>query len=147
MPIKQISPTDAKERLDHGGNAIYLDVRTEAEFERGHPAGALNVPVVFLPGPGRPPEPNHRFVEEVSKAVAADREILVGCQVGGRSQRACEILAAAGFSNLANVEGGFGGARDRAGNVVAPGWAASGLPVETGQPTGRSYADIKARTD
>jgi rhodanese-related sulfurtransferase len=143
VAIKQIDPKGAKDSLDGDERAVYLDVRTEAEFERGHPPGALNIPVLFLPGPGQPAIPNERFADEVARVIAPDRRIFVGCQVGGRSQRACEILATAGFSDLTNVQGGFGGARDRAGNVVAPGWTDSGLPVETGQPGGRCYADLK----
>jgi len=145
MAIKQTTPADAYARLQAGEGVVYLDVRTEPEFERGHAPTALNVPVVFL-DPGAPARLNPDFVAVVSKALRPDQEILVGCQVGGRSQKACEILAGAGYTNLANVQGGFGGLRDRAGNVVAKGWADSGLPVENGQPAGRSYAELKAKS-
>jgi rhodanese-related sulfurtransferase len=130
--IKQTTPAEAYERLQAATDAIYLDVRTEAEFERGHPAGAVNVPVVFLDPAGGPARPNDRFVSEVAELVGSDREIIVGCQSGGRSMRACEILAQVGYVNLANVVGGFGGAKDRAG-TVHPGWVASGLPVAMGK--------------
>ncbi|RMD81638.1 MAG: rhodanese-like domain-containing protein, partial [Candidatus Dadabacteria bacterium] len=69
---------------------------------------------------------------------------IVGCQSGARSRRACELLAAEGY-RVANVRGGFGGLRDRSGRTVAAGWRDSGLPVEEGQPPGRSYADLKAK--
>ncbi len=36
-----------------------------------------------------------------------DRDILVHCKLGGRSARACEDLAAAGFTRLYNLEGGI----------------------------------------
>jgi len=130
--IKQTTPNEAHERLQAAADAIYLDVRTEAEFERGHPAGAVNVPVVFLDPAGAPPRPNDQFVSEVARLAGSDRELIVGCQAGGRSMRACEILAQAGYVNLANVVGGFGGAKDRTG-AVHPGWVASGLPVATGK--------------
>jgi rhodanese-related sulfurtransferase len=129
--IKQTTPTAAHERLRDASDALYLDVRTEAEFERGHPAGALNVPVVFLV-PGGPARANEAFLEQVAQVATPEREIFVGCQAGGRSQRACELLAAAGYSNVSNVLGGFGGGRDASGNVVV-GWAAAGLPVESGK--------------
>jgi rhodanese-related sulfurtransferase len=48
---------------------------------------------------------------------------------GGRSQRACEILEQAGYSDLTNIRGGFGGARDASGAVVVTGWRDAGLPV------------------
>jgi len=144
MPIKQTTPVDAYARLQADDGAVYLDVRSEPEFERGHAPNAINVPVTFLT-PGTPAQPNPDFVAVVSKVLRPDQELLVGCQVGGRSQKACEILAQAGFTNLANIQGGFGGVRDRAGNIVAKGWLDSGLPVEAGQPAGRSYADLKAK--
>jgi rhodanese-related sulfurtransferase len=133
MPtIKQVTPVDAYERLQVAPDAIYLDVRTEAEFARGHPAGAANVPVVFLDPAGGPARPNDQFVSAVGRIAGQDRELIVGCQAGGRSMRACELLAQAGYVNLSNVVGGFGGAKDRTG-TVHPGWLASGLPVATGK--------------
>lgn len=144
MAIKQTTPDDAYARLQADDTVVYLDVRSEPEFERGHAPNAINVPVTFLV-PGAPARPNPDFVTVVAKVLGPNQEILVGCQVGGRSQRACEILAEAGYTDLANIQGGFGGLRDRAGNLVAKGWVDSGLPVETGQPAGRSYADLKAK--
>jgi rhodanese-related sulfurtransferase len=145
MAIKQTTPTDAYARLQADDKVVYLDVRSEPEFERGHAPNALNVPVTFLT-PGAPARPNADFVAVVSKLLRPEQEIIVGCQVGGRSQRACEILAEVGYTNLANVQGGFGGVRDRAGNLLTKGWLDCGLPVENGQPAGRSYADLKAKS-
>ena len=144
MDIRQVTPREAYELLEQHPNAIYLDVRTEAEFEAGHPAGARNVPVVFLDPVARQPAPNPDFVAIVRRHLAPNTKLVVGCQAGGRSQHACELLAQAGYMDLANVRGGFGGARDQTGRVV-PGWAATGLPVEQGQPPGRRYADLKAK--
>jgi hypothetical protein len=56
-------------------------------------------------------------------------KLVVGCLAGGRSQRACEMLETAGYTDLTNVRGGFGGARDAGGQVVVPGWRDAGLPV------------------
>jgi hypothetical protein len=49
--------------------------------------------------------------------------------VGGRSQKAAEILTGAGYRDVCNVQGGFNGARDVLGRVVVPGWRDAGLPV------------------
>ena len=46
---KTVTPEEAKALLDQG--YVYVDVRSEQEFESGHPAGALNVPISFM-GPG-----------------------------------------------------------------------------------------------
>ena len=59
MPIKQQVPAEAYETLKQNPDALYLDVRTEAEFAAGHPSGAINIPVMVAKGPGqktqRPP--------------------------------------------------------------------------------------------
>jgi len=144
MDIRQVTPREAYELLEQDPSAIYLDVRTEEEFDAGHPAGARNVPVVFFDPAARQPVPNPDFVAIVRRHLAPSAKLVVGCQAGGRSQHACELLAQAGYTDLANVRGGFGGARDQTGRIV-PGWAAAGLPVEQGQPPGRSYADLKSK--
>jgi len=128
MPIKQVEPPQAYEILHENPEAIYLDVRTEEEFAQGHPAGAINIPVVFLK-PGAAPQPNDSFLAVAQKVLPQDKPLVVGCMAGGRSQRACEILEQAGYSNLTNVRGGFGGARDATGAVVVVGWRDAGLPV------------------
>jgi rhodanese-related sulfurtransferase len=94
---------------------------------------------------GGPAKLNDRFVDIVRKSVDTNRTLLIGCQSGMRSQRAAEILAGAGFDNVINVAGGFGGTRDRAGNVITAGWRDAGLPVETGQPPERCYRDLAAK--
>ena len=52
-----------------------------------------------------------------------------------------------GFTDVTNVKGGFGGARDQMGRTVAPGWAESDLPVATEQTPGASYQALLARAD
>jgi rhodanese-related sulfurtransferase len=130
MPIKQLKPAEAHEVLKADPDAIYLDVRTEAEFAAGHPAGAINIPVVFIKGPGQM-EPNPAFREVAERVLPKNRKLVVGCMSGVRSQRACDMLEDAGYADLSNVVGGFGGQRDASGQVVVPGWRDSGLPVST----------------
>jgi rhodanese-related sulfurtransferase len=127
MSIKQVEPSEAHQILTSNPDATYLDVRTEEEFAQGHPAGAINIPVVFMI-PGRP-QPNADFVVVAEKVLPKDRKLVVGCLAGGRSQRACEILEEAGYSDLTNVRGGFGGQRDASGQVVVKGWRDAGLPI------------------
>ena len=40
---------------------------------------------------------------------------------------------------------GFDAARDPFGQIAEPGWYRAGLPVETGEPEGRSYAELKKK--
>jgi len=131
MDIPQTIPTEAYDILQQHPDAVYLDVRTAPEFEAGHPTGARHVPVMFF-GAGGQPRPNPDFVAAVETVVPRTTKLLVGCQAGGRSQRACELLRDAGYTDVINVRGGFGGARDQTGRMVTPGWRDAGLPVESG---------------
>jgi rhodanese-related sulfurtransferase len=139
---QQTTPAEAHATLTRDRGAVYLDVRTEAEFEAGHPAGARNVPVLFFDPATRQPTPNPDFVATVERSFPRTTKLLVGCQSGVRSLRACELLAQAGFTDVTNVQGGFGGAREPSGRIV-PGWRDAGLPVETGSTPGASYADLR----
>ena len=130
MPIKQQKPPEAHETLKQNPDALYLDVRTEGEFAAGHPAGAINIPVMVARGPGQM-QMNPDFVEVVDKVIPKGRKLVVGCLSGGRSQRACDMLEDAGFTDLTNVVGGFGGQRDQSGKVIVTGWKDAGLPVTT----------------
>ena len=145
MAIKQITPPQAHETLDKDPTVIYLDVRTEPEFTAGHPQRGINVPVVFFDQRTRQPIPNPDFLTVIEATIPKDATVIVGCQAGGRSQRAAEMMAQAGYTNVANMQGGFGGARDQTGRVVVPGWQESGLPVSTDNGEGVSYASLAAK--
>ncbi len=131
MSVQQINPLQANEILETQADAVYIDVRTEPEFQNGHPAKAINIPVV-LPDPARGQmTPNPDFLRVVESRFPKGTKIIVGCQMGGRSQYAADLLIQSGFTDVSNMQGGFGGARDPMGRVVAPGWVQSNLPVET----------------
>ena len=144
MAINEITPQQAHELLTANPGAVYIDVRTEREFTNGHPAGAVNIPVAF-PDPARGMMMNTDFVKVVEANLAHDKKIIVGCQAGPRSNAAAGFLQQAGFQEISNVIGGFGGMRDQMGNVVAPGWAASGLPVSQENGEGVSYQSLAAK--
>jgi rhodanese-related sulfurtransferase len=141
------SVTEAKALQDAG--SIYVDVRSQAEFERGHPAGAVNVPLLDhdsgRPGGGMAPNPD--FIRVMQANFAPDAPLLIGCQVGGRSMRAAAMLESFGFTNLTNVKGGYGGMRDPMGRLVDAGWAESDLPIETGAPSDRCYEALVSKAD
>ena len=138
MAIKEITPQQAHEMLAANADAVYIDVRTEREFANGHPQGAVNIPVAF-PDPARGMMVNSDFVKVVEANFPKEKKIVVGCQAGPRSNAAAGMLQQAGFQDVSNMLGGFGGMRDQMGNVSAPGWAASGLPVSNDNGEGVSY--------
>ena len=89
-------------------------MRTAQEFANGHPAGAVNIPVAFA-DPARGMVLNPNFVNVVEKNFAKDKKIIVGCQAGPRSTRAAGMLLEAGYQDISNLLGGFGGMRDQTG--------------------------------
>lgn len=134
---KTVTPAEAQTLLGEG--YTYLDVRSEAEFEAGHPPGALNVPL-NVPGPGGA-VPNPEFLAVVERALGREAKLVVACQAGGRSKRAMATLSQAGFTSLVEMPAGFGGSRDAFGRPV-PGWGQANLPVEKG----KNYDAVKQRT-
>jgi rhodanese-related sulfurtransferase len=87
---------------------LLLDVREASEFARGHIAGAQCVPLSNLGA--------HRDAAALT-ALPRDKQIVLCCATGNRSQTAMRKLAAAGFANVAHMDGG----------VAA--WKACGLPL------------------
>lgn len=138
--IKPVTPEEAAELLSQGH--VYVDVRSEPEFESGHPEGALNVPLLNAGPVGLVPNPE--FLSVMESAFGKDEALVIGCKAGGRSKKAAETLAQAGFSQLSDQIAGFDGGRDAFGRAV-PGWGRTALPVGTGSPTGQAYADVKQR--
>jgi rhodanese-related sulfurtransferase len=141
MPVQQIMPPEAHHLLGRGYR--YIDVRTETEFAAGHPVGAANIPVAV-------PDPrtgqmalNPDFVRVVEAHFPKATRIIVGCQSGGRSQQAAELLTHAGYTVVANMQGGFGGARDALGRELVAGWTRSGLPVCSDCDVEDSYARLR----
>ena len=134
--IREVTPAEAADILRTKPGAVYLDVRSEAEFEAGHPEGAYNIPIFFFDAAHRP-TPNPDFVDAVATTFPRETALLLGCQSGVRSMRAAEVLAAHGYEDVANVAGGFGG------SPFASGWRDSGLPVANGAQAGRSWAELR----
>ncbi len=125
----------------------YVDVRSTGEFAAGHPAGAINVPLIEPDSDTGQMMPNPEFARVMQSEFQPDAKLLIGCQVGGRSMRAAQMLRAFGFTDVVNVRGGFAGMRDPMGRTIDPGWVDRDLPVETGEPEGRRWADVLERAD
>jgi rhodanese-related sulfurtransferase len=131
---RTVTPAEAAALLADG--YVYVDVRSEPEFEAGHVPGALNVPLLHQ-GPGGM-TPNPEFLSVMQQAFGTTEKLVVGCKAGGRSK------TQAGFQDLADMSAGWDGSRDAFGAAI-PGWSKVGLPVEPGKPTGQAYADVQQR--
>jgi molybdopterin/thiamine biosynthesis adenylyltransferase/rhodanese-related sulfurtransferase len=92
MAIAVISPADALRRL--GAGAVLVDVREAHERAGGFATGALGIARAELEA------------DPAASLPAIDAEILLICQSGGRSMKAAQALEAAGYTNLASVDGG-----------------------------------------
>lgn len=142
--MKEVSPQEAHDLMQNDPEYIYLDVRSVPEFDAGHAARAINIPILhFAPGVGMSPNPD--FVAVVEANIPKDAKLLVGCKSGGRSAQACAMLGQMGYSNTANVRGGFGGATDQYGRLIEPGWSMLGLPVSTDMDEEASYETLAAK--
>jgi rhodanese-related sulfurtransferase len=89
-------------RLVNEDGWLLLDVREADEWQAGHVAGAVHVPLANVPEA----QPD------------ADRRLVVMCRVGGRSARAVKFLIQQGYDAV-----------NMAGGVKA--WAAADLPIVT----------------
>jgi rhodanese-related sulfurtransferase len=135
-----VTPEEAAALLAEG--YVYVDVRSEPEFEAGHVPGALNVPLLHQGPAGMTANPE--FLAVMQQAFAPEEKLVVGCKAGGRSKKAVDALSQAGFKDLADMSAGWEGSRDAFGRAV-PGWSKKELPVEQGKPSGQAYSDVKQR--
>jgi rhodanese-related sulfurtransferase len=95
---------EALAKLHADGQVTLIDVRNPDEYEAGHVPGAQLIPLPELP-------------QRLSEVPGGPLHVI--CAVGGRSRRACELLAAQGH-DATNVAGG------------TKGWIEAGHPVTTG---------------
>lgn len=142
MTHPRLSPREAHTKLTQEGY-VCIDVRTEAEFDTGHPEGAYNVPVKLPASQGG--DENPKFVEIVLACFGQDARLVVTCGSGPRSLRAARLLVAAGMRDIVEQRAGFGGIRDAFGSTLEPGWKAEGLPTATEAEPGRSYEELCAK--
>ena len=91
--------------LINRSHALVLDVRDDAEFANGHITDAKHIPVADLA----------TRLGELKKYKS--KAILVNCQRGARSAKACDILRKAEFTQVHNLHGGLNA------------WLAAKLPV------------------
>jgi len=139
--IPQVGPKEAKRLVDEEGY-VHVDVRSQREYDAGHPAGSLNVPIMFAAARGM--ERNPDFIAVMQGLFAKDAKLVLGCRSGQRSQRAAEMLATVGYAGCVNQLAGFDGVRDAFGRISVAGWAESDLATEH-TTEGGDYEALKAR--
>jgi len=138
MPITSLGPKAAHAAMGAGPHC-FIDVRTVEEFNAGHPSGAVNVPIAHRTPAGQM-APNADFIAAMKAVAQPGTRVFASCQAGMRSMNACKALEQAGYTQLVNIEGGFGGRHGAAALPDVPGWRECGLPVDT---TPSAYAKPK----
>lgn len=103
---KRLSPLEAV-RLINDRQALVVDVRTPADFKKGHILNAVNVPQTRLA----------ERLHEIGKDTA--RPIVVYCALGGVAAQASHQLKKAGYAEVYPIRGGLNS------------WLAASLPVTT----------------
>jgi rhodanese-related sulfurtransferase len=145
MSVRHVGVLEAH-RLQNDDDYTYVDVRSVSEYENGHPAGAHNVPLLHFDSQCGQMQSNPEFLAVMQANYPSDAKLLIGCQAGGRSSRAVQVLSSAGFEDTVNVKGGFGGYRDPVtGQVIDDGWSESDLPVEAGSPEDVSFDALRQK--
>lgn len=92
--VSALSPYAATQMLN-GGEAVFFDVREEAEFKNGHVIDAHNFPVSSL----------DKRLHEIEKF--KDKEIVLYCESGMRTSRFAAKLRKNGFTKLHVLAGGL----------------------------------------
>lgn len=104
-----IDAASARSLIATDPDVLAVDVRTPAEFESAHIAGAINLPL--------------DQVDAHLRRIVADAggTMLLVCQSGGRATRAQNTLSEAGLSDIVVLTGGMNS------------WIGSGAPVVRGR--------------
>ncbi len=109
--MSTVNPQQLHSIRDKDPSAKLIDVRSPAEFEEVRAVGAINVPL-----------DRFKAAEVISQhGLSDDNAVYLICKMGGRSQKACDLLTGAGLVSAVNVTGG------------TDAWVANGLPVQRGQ--------------
>ena len=90
----QLGPHAATQTLN-SEDALVLDVREDREFQQGHIANALHIPLAQL----------NKRLPELEKY--RDRTLVTYCRSGHRSNSAAALLRKHGFASVYNLAGGI----------------------------------------
>ena len=129
---RNLLPKMAVEKLQNNPQALFVDVRSKAEFKYvGYPENSILIP--WIDDPDWEPNPE-AFSDAVMQELdgrenLSDTEIILICRSGFRSNEALKCLENKGFTQVSHVASGFEGdldENDHRGNLN--GWRHDGMP-------------------
>jgi len=129
---RNLLPKMAIERLQNNPQALFVDVRSKAEYKYvGYPENSILIP--WIDDPDWEPNPE-AFSDAVMQELdgrenLSDTEIILICRSGFRSNEALKCLENKGFTQVSHVASGFEGdldENDHRGNLN--GWRHDGMP-------------------
>lgn len=131
MSAQVLSPQEVHALLTANPTAVYVDVRTVAEFATGHPRGKVaNIPIVFYHPTTREIFPNNSFLLVIEALYPKETPLIIGCDNGERAQQATEYLVKAGYTDITLMQGGI------------TSWRELRLPITTDNRDGISYVSL-----
>ena len=73
------------EKIIQNGEGTIIDVRTRAEFQSGHAAGSINIPV-------------NELMQRIDEVKSLETPLVLCCASGGRSSMATQLLKQQGVT-------------------------------------------------
>jgi rhodanese-related sulfurtransferase len=99
-----LEPTAATDLINHK-EAVVVDVRPAADYNKGHIINAINIP-------------SNGFASQMGiLSKHKNKPIIVSCRSGAQSSSACQQLKKAGYEEVYNLKGG----------ILA--WQSANLPI------------------
>ena len=90
-----LTPSMAIRLMNNNDDALIVDVRSAADYKKGHIKGAKNVPV-------------NEFAKTIENyAEYKDKAVLVYCNSGATVTRIIKLLKQKGFEKVSNLDGGI----------------------------------------
>ena len=129
---RNLLPKMAVERLQNNPQALFVDVRSKAEYKYvGYPENSILIP--WIDDPDWEPNPvafSDSVMQELDgRENLLNTEIILICRSGYRSNEALKCLENKGFTQVSHVASGFEGdldENDHRGNLN--GWRHDGMP-------------------
>ena len=101
---QEILPAEVTRLINHE-DALVIDIREEKDFQKGHILNAMHLPLGL-------------FESKLNKLEKhKSKPIILSCNTGKQSDRACAILVKNGYEKIFNLKGGVSN------------WQAANLPL------------------